>query len=360
MNEIIYLDSAATMQKPESVIAGQVDFLRKSYANAGRGICARSAAVDAMVGDARRAVAEFMGAAENQIVFTSGATDGLNRVVRLIGGGHLRVAVSDLDHHSARLPWQMRRDTQIVLWPLDTDFNLAASPVADVYVLTAMSNVMGGAQDVEKIVRAIRNKNSDAIVVVDAAQYVVHEKIDAKSWEADFVCWSGHKIGADTGVGVMYVKNPQRWSPDVFGGGMVRRILDNEIIFSDGSDLFEAGTLPLTQIAGLPAAISELENGRPDLNLIKYLYDELSQMSQIKILTQRSASLLTFVVHGMHVLDFGALMGAYNICVRVGNMCASWMMKALSVDGVVRISVGPQNTMDDMRKVIDVIKKIVK
>lgn len=360
MNEIIYLDSAATMQKPESVIDAEVCFLQHHYANAGRGICARSAYVDAMVDEARRAVADFMGAGQQQVVFTAGATDGLNRVVNFVGGQQLRVAASALDHHSARLPWQMRDGIEIIEWNLDKDFNLSVPPMADVYVLTAMSNVMGQAQDVGALVRAIRLINPDAIVIVDAAQYVVHEKIDAAQWDADFICWSGHKIGADTGLGIMYVKNPERWRSDKFGGGMVMRVTGDDVVFNSAPDVFEAGTLPLTQIAGLRAAIDNIQMHRPDSNLVKYLYDALAQIPRIKILTRRDAALLTFVVDGMHVLDFGALMGAHNICVRAGNMCASWMMQALHIDGAVRVSVGPQNTVDDINTTIDAIKKIVK
>ncbi len=362
MNEIIYLDAAATMQKPGSVIGAQVDFLQSHYANAGRGICARASYVDQMVSDARRRVAVFMGADAEQIVFTAGATDGLNRVVHLIGDKSLRVAVSDLDHHSARLPWVMNKAADIVVWPLDDDFNLdvARVPAADVYVMTAMSNVMGRAQDVAGLVVAARRQNPDAIIIVDAAQYIAHEKINAAAWDADFICWSGHKIGADTGVGIMYIKNPSRWNTDKFGGGMVQYISADKMVFNNAPDVFEAGTLPLTQIAGLSAAIDFLETKRPDLDLIKYMYDELSDVARVKILTQRDATLLTFVVDGMHPIDVGALIGARGVCVRAGNMCASWMMRALGIDGAVRISVGAQSTRDDAVQAIDIIKGIVK
>ena len=216
MNKIIYLDAAATYQKPESVINAQADFLRKSYANSGRGICARAAYVDDMVAAARQRVAHFMGAHENQIVFTSGTTGAMNMVARMLGLGPDKiVAVSDLDHHSARLPFEQSRAKTIVM-PLDADFNIDTNqvPYADVMIITAMSNVLGRAQNVAEIVRRARDKNPNVIVVVDAAQYVVHDKINVGKWGADFVVWSAHKIGADTGLGVMYIKNP----PSTEGG----------------------------------------------------------------------------------------------------------------------------------------------
>lgn len=362
MNKIIYLDSAATYQKSKKVIESQVDFLRGGYANAGRGICARSVAVDNMVGYARQRVADFMGAHPGQIVFTSGTTAAMNMIAGMLGlGGDKIVAVSDLDHHSARLPFAKSLAKTIVM-PLNEklDIDINQIPYADVMVVTAMSNVLGVAQNVPEIVRMARNKNPNVVVVVDAAQYVVHEKIDAQEWDADFVVWSAHKIGADTGLGLMYVKKPDAYNPVIFGGGMVNKITNGEVFLTPGPEKFEAGTLPLTQIAGVGVAIDELEKNRPDLNLIKYMYDQLSMLPRIKILTRRDATVLTFVIDGMHVLDFGALIGARDICVRVGNMCATWIHNLMGVPGTIRLSVGACNTMDEIKYTVQVIKDIVK
>ncbi len=362
MNEIMYFDAAATMQKPQSVINAESDFLSHKYANAGRGICPRAAVVDDMVVAARRRVAAFINADENNIVFTAGATDGLNRVVRLVGAGHKTVAVSDLDHHSARLPWQMRPDTDVVVWELDGIYNLDLSrvPWADVYVITVMSNVIGVALDIKKTIRAVRAINPNAVIVVDAAQYVVHDTIDAETWGADFICFSGHKIGADTGIGIMYIKNPDRWTPDKFGGGMVLRVDADDIVLNAPPYRFEAGTLPLTQIAGLTSAIDWIENNRPSRDLIQYLYDELSVMPRIELISPRESVLVDFIVRDMHVLDFGAMMGAHGVCLRVGNMCASWLHKKLGIDGSVRISVDAHNTMAQVRCLAQIIKDVVK
>lgn len=363
MNKFIYLDSAATMLKSEKLIEAEALFLREKYANSGRGVCARVGAVDDMVRDTRRAVAEFLNAEYNSIVFTSGTTDAINRIVNILKpNADSVVSVSDLDHHSARLPFQMS-GAKIVVCPLDENLNIDTEqiPYADIFVVTAMSNVLGVAQDVAKIVAVAREKNPDVIVVVDAAQYVVHDKIDVVAWDADFVVWSGHKIGADTGIGIMYVKNPSRFMPDKFGGGMVNNISrDGVAHLMSAPECFEAGTLPLTQIAGLRVAIDEIKNNRPELNLIKYLYDELSKLKRVKILTNRDACILSFIIDGMHVLDFGAIAGVKNICVRVGNMCATWIHQKLNLDGTIRVSVGPYNTKDDIDAFIDVVRGCVK
>ena len=380
MNKIIYLDSAASALKPESVIKTEMDFLRDSYANAGRGVCARALAVDDKIANARKKVADFIGAkSPEQIVFTSGTTDGMNRILRIINDPvcddslkNKTIMVSDLDHHSARLPFEVLRNSiacKIVLCPLDSKYNLADAdlPKSDVFVITAMSNVLGMPQDVATLVSAARKKNPDVITIVDAAQFVVHKKIDVQKWNCDFMCFSAHKIGGDTGLGVMYIKNPDRWiSPDKFGGGMVNVITGNAVNnnysfqWENAPSKFEAGTLPITQIIGFPAAIDYIEKNRPNLELIKYLHDELSKNKKIKIITERDATLCTFVVEGMHVLDFGAMFGAHGVCVRVGNMCATWIHKLLGIQGSIRISVGPWNTMDEMHKVVDLINNILK
>lgn len=371
MNKFIYLDAAASALKPDCVIDAETDFLRKSYANAGRGVCERAVAVDNMVAATRRRVAEFINADVNQVVFTSGATDGLNRIVNILSRQPWyremsTFAVSDLDHHSARLPWEALlhngKIRKMYKCELDENFDIKpdAIPKTDFLVVTAMSNVLGRPQDVQKIIAAARKKNPDVVTIVDASQYVVHEKIDVKKWDTDFLVFSGHKIGADTGVGILYIRDSEKYFPDKFGGGMVSKILDNQWILSIPPDKWEAGTLPLTQIAGLGVAIDYLEQNRPNTDLIKYAYDELSKMSHVKILTTRDAAMLSFVVDGMHPLDAGAILGANNICVRAGNMCASWIHQLIGVPGSIRMSIGAWNTIDDVKKFISVIKQIVK
>ena len=292
MNKIIYLDAAASYLKPQVVVDAQRDFLLNDYANSGRGICARAANVDMIVADTRRKIAEFIGADERQIVFTGGATDGINRVVKLLNVRQdVLVGVSDLDHHSACLPW-VASGAKIVKCDLDVCLNIDVEkiPCVDVLVVTAMSNVLGVGQDVEAIVKTARKKNPNVVVVVDAAQYVVHNDIDVKKWDCDFLVFSGHKIGADTGVGVLYIKNPDDVQPDKFGGGMVNRLDANgDFLLLDAPEKFEAGTLPLTQIAGFGYAIDDLEKNRPDLGLIRYMYDELLKEPKVKIVSSREA-----------------------------------------------------------------------
>ena len=362
MNKIIYLDAAATYLKSDAVIDAQLDFLNNHYANAGRGVCARAVQVDEMVENARNCVADFIGAKSHQVVFTSGTTAGMNMVAQMLKlTDKHTVAVSDLDHHSARLPF-VQSGASVVVCDLNEsmDIDIAKVPYADVFVITAMSNVIGVPQDVSAIVRAAKQKNPNVITVIDAAQFVVHNKIDVKLWNCDFMCFSGHKIGTDTGLGILYIKNPDLYAPVVFGGGMVNKVYEDKMILNSAPYVFEAGTLPLTQISGVCAAVKDIENNRPDLNLIKYMYDAIAEIPKIKIISPRDASLLSFVVDGMHVLDFGTLIGARGVCLRVGNMCASWIHKLLNIDGSIRVSVGAYNTINEIKQVIEYIKEIVK
>ena len=362
MNKIIYLDAAATYQKPRVVIDAQTDFLQNNYANAGRGICERAVGVDNMVERTRAQVAEFIGAQTNQVVFTSGTTAGMNMIAKMLGvNENSTVAVSDLDHHSARLPFA-ESGANIVVCDLDASMNIDVEkiPYADVCVITAMSNVIGVPQNVAEIIKRAKQKNPNVITVVDAAQFVVHNKIDVVKWDCDFMCFSAHKIGADTGLGVMYVKNPDSYGPVFFGGGMVNKVIGDNVILNTAPYVFEAGTLPLTQIAGLGVAIKNIEKNRPDVGLIKHMYDQLADIKKIKFISPRDASLLSFVVDKMHVLDFGAMIGARGVCLRVGNMCASWIMRKMKIDGCVRISVGAYNTIDEINQTIKYIKEVIK
>ncbi|MDR1207214.1 MAG: aminotransferase class V-fold PLP-dependent enzyme [Rickettsiales bacterium] len=408
MTKNIYVDAAASSQKPESVIAvekgvlcdyykrskslvnAETDFLQNHYANAGRGICDRASFADKAISDARAAAAEFIGAkSKNNIIFTSGTTDGLNRVVRILENSGMItsesvVQVSDLDHHSARLPWEdyaRRGKCKITVCPLDAEYNIDISGItkSDIFVITAMSNVIGAPQNVGAVIAAARALNPNVITIVDAAQYVVHLPMDVSAWNADFLCFSGHKMLADTGVGIMYIKEPDRWEPDKFGGGMVSNVSlrdtfdgkegkgtrennsTSEWTFAPGPAKFEAGTLPLTQIVGLAEAIriKSHESDSHELEMREYLRAELSKILRIKFISPKDAYILTFVVDGMHPLDFGAMMGVAGVCLRVGNMCASWMHRHFDIDGSIRISVGFWNTMDDMKEIVRIISEIV-
>lgn len=360
---MIYMDAGASALKPQSVIDAELDFLKNHYANAGRGVCRRATLVDEMVAKVRQQTAKFIGAkSANQIIFTSGTTDGLNRIPKILNNlKDKTIMATDLDHHSARMPFENYcRDgkNKFILCPLDNglDIDINNMPQTDVFVITAMSNVVGVAQNVKRIVAHAKELNPNVITVVDAAQYVAHLSINVTDWDCDFLCFSGHKIGADTGLGIMYIKEPDKWHTDKLGGGMVQSLTDNEWFFAPVPAKFEAGTLPLTQIAGLNAAIKTLKQSN---DLTDIMRARLSKNPRIKFISPKDAHLLSFTVDGMNHLDFGAIMGAHDVCLRVGNMCASWLHKYLGIPGSCRFSLGPWNTKDDVEKVLEKVDNVI-
>jgi cysteine desulfurase/selenocysteine lyase len=294
-----------------------------------------------MVAETRGIVADFIGAeSAEQIVFTSNATDGLNRIARTLAGK--TVVVSDLDHHSARLPFEKYCDT--IVAPLtdamNYDWDKIRDMKADAIVITAMSNVLGIPQTIP---------NLDLITVVDASQFVIHEKINVSESNIDYLVFSGHKIGADTGIGVLYQKTESE--PVAWGGGMYQ---------ATGAARFEAGTLPLTQIAGLGPAIRELKVPNPELEkLTALLRAELVKNPRIDFVSPAGAQILTFTVDGMHHMDFGALMGARGVCLRVGHMCATWLHKLLGIPGSIRISLGWWNTEQEVGELAEIIHTVI-
>ena len=333
------MDAAASSLKPQSVIDAEMIFLSKQYSNAGRGVCARATAVDDIVHNTRQFVADFISAeSADQIIFTSNATDGLNRVARILAGK--TVIVSDLEHHSARLPFMHHCNT--VLAPLtdshDYDWEAIRKIKADAIVITAMSNVLGAPQKIPN--------DLPFITIVDASQYIVHE--DSKVGNFDYYIFTAHKVGADTGLGILYQKNPPE--PINFGGGMY---------MAKGAARFEAGTLPLTQIAGLIPALENLAATRNQVHQkIKKLRGLLSENKKIKFVSPADAAMITFTVDGMDFLDFGAMMGAHEVCLRVGNMCASWLHERLGLSGTCRLSLGFWNTDEEIERVVEIIKQL--
>lgn len=370
MKDFVYMDAAATALKSDRVIEKEVDFLKNSYANAGRGICRRASDVDSKIEEVRNKIAKFINACANQVIFTGGSTDSLNRVVNIVAQNYHKknmiITVSPLEHHSARLPWEYfaKIDNHTVcVCGLDKNLNIDINQIkrTDVLVVTAMSNVLGVPQDIKKIISVAKQHNPDVVTIVDAAQFVVHEKIDVVDFDCDFLCFSGHKIGGDTGVGILYIKDSENLLPDKFGGGMVNKIFSHDnIVLVDSPEKFEAGTLPITQIIGLGTALDEIDKFYECTNLVSYMYKELLKIDKLTMLTDSYSKLITFVPNNMHVFDFGVLLGSKNICIRVGNMCASWIHQYLNLDSSVRLSVGPWNTLNDADTVITAIRDVLR
>jgi selenocysteine lyase/cysteine desulfurase len=358
----IYADSAASALKPDIILNTELDFVNNYYANSGRGLCYRAMRTDKMVDDARISVAEFMNAAPEQIIFTHGATDGLNRIANML---NLKsddvVIVSNIDHHSARLPFEKlarQGRCKIEVCPLtenmDIDFKWLQQRIGRggvrAAVITMMSNVIGRAQQLPQL---------DTFTILDCAQYVVHSDTDVKKLDCDALVFSAHKIYGGTGLGILYLKNPELFESDFIGGGTVSKVYDHDWELVSGVERFEAGTLPLVQISGLPAALKYSKESREYVaNLTQKLYSKISELPNIEMISKPESSLVSFNINGVSALDVGAKLGVSKICVRAGTHCASWIHNVLDINGSVRISLGAWNDETDVENISDKIKGI--
>ncbi len=372
-----YFDWASSCLKPLKIIDSEIDFLKNSYSPVGRGSYPIANNANAKIDTIRESVRSFINAdSKNQIVFNSGTTMGLNTAAMMIRqkiSPDSIVVVSDLDHHSLRLVWENFAKLGLCkLWVCPINSNGTLDLVAlekkvkndnvAVACITAMSNTFGVKQDLKKISRILKN----VISVVDFAQWVAHEKVDVSDF--DFACFSGHKIYADSGVGVLYIKNPEDYNPVIFGGGMVRSVSEKSIAFENPPHKFEAGTLPVSQIISLGASVDFIsEFGYKKIkshteNLSAELVAELKKIKGIKFLNPdiKNEPVIAFNVKNISPLDLAALLGLNGVCVRAGNHCAGWIHNYLKINSSLRFSLGLGTDENDVLKAITEIKKAIK
>jgi cysteine desulfurase/selenocysteine lyase len=363
---IVYLDSAATSQKPRAVIDAVSRFYEQTNANVHRGVYRLAEEADAVLASAREAVRRFIGAADaNEVVFTRGTTESINLVAQGWAARRLRagdeIAVSVLEHHSNFLPWQrVARETgaSLRIVPLDEmmrpDRWLSAR--TKLVALSHVSNVLGLELPAAEIVQAARGRG--AAVLVDAAQSAPHLPLDVRALGADFVAFSSHKLLGPMGIGVLWGRRERlaETEPLLLGGGMVREVLDDRATFLDAPAKFEAGTPAVAEAAGLRAAIEYLEALGMDAvrehcrQLLARAQELLARISGVTLYpadADRIAA-LSFNVKGAHPHDVAAFLDQRGICVRAGHHCAQPLMRALGVNGTVRVSVQVYSTRGDV------------
>ncbi|USD40554.1 cysteine desulfurase CsdA [Vibrio sp. SCSIO 43135] len=378
---LVYLDSAATTQKPQVVIDAITRYYSAQNANVHRGSHSLTANATSQFEQARKTVAKFIGAeSEKEVIWTRGATEALNLIAQTYARNTLKpgdeILVSEMEHHANIVPWQIvaeQTGAKVVKVPMTSDcqfdlgvFEQTISEKTQIVALAHTTNVTATRQPIEEVIAIAHRHN--AVVVIDGAQGIVHEKIDVSQLDADFFVFSGHKLYAPTGIGVLYGKLAllDAMPPWHGGGKMVESVSFEGTTFTELPGKFEAGTPNVAGAIALATAIEwykefNLSDVEQHIHQLQHAaYQALSNIEDIDILGyQPNSSVLTFVIDGVHHQDIATLLDQQGIAVRAGNHCAHPLMDALGVKGTVRVSFGIYNTQQDVLRLVSAIEKAV-
>lgn len=381
--DLVYFDNAATTQKPQSVIDALHDFYTQQNAPIHRGIYKLAESSTTEYEAVRKYVAQFIGAKPEEIIFTHGATDALNRVA--IGWGYKNiqegdeVVVTELEHHSNFVPWyQLCKAKKALLKVIpvtlqgDLDYkNLDTIITAKtkLVAMTHVSNAIGTEVNLHLIIK--RARQVGARVAIDGCQAVPYKKIDVKVLGSDFYVFSAHKMMGSLGLGILYIsENVQKECvPFPTGGGVVQEVSVEKVTFNAAPYCFEAGTPSASSVAGLSAALKVIQDyGIENIQnhcayLTRLAIEGLEKMDHIRLLgpiekLKKTGHLISFEVKGMHAHDVAALLDQKGIAVRAGHHCAQPLARALGYISSIRASFYLYNEFKDVEIFLDVIKKI--
>src|SRR3954471_3060288 len=376
---LVFLDSGASAQKPRQVIDGIADFYRTDYAYVHRGVYRLSARSTDRFEEARETVRALLNAeADREIVFVRGATEAINLVAQSWGPAALHagdeVLISDVEHHSNIVPWQMLRDRlglKLVVAPTDAtgEFDLARfetllSPRTRLVSVTHVSNVTGATLPVERIVELAHERGIK--VLIDGCQAVPRMPVDVRALGCDFYAFSGHKAYGPTGIGVLWARYDllEAMPPWQTGGGTILNVELDHTDFQDPPHRFEGGTPNIAGAIGLGLACDFIEGiGREAIYeheeaLTGYAVDLISRIPGVNLVPggQRRISVFSFNVEGVHPHDVGTVLDRHNVAVRVGHHCAQPLMEKLGLAGTVRASLGIYNDESDIDRLAEAIE----
>lgn len=379
---ITYLDSGATTQKPIQVIKAVEEFYQKYNANPHRGAYSLSVEATEQYENTRTKIAKFINAKHREeIIFSKNATESLNLIAYSYGLDNLKkddeVVISIMEHHSNLVPWQkMTKQTgsKLKYMYINENYEITDEEIENkitdktkIVGITHVSNVLGTINNVKKIIKYAHKKG--AVVIVDASQSIPHMKIDVQDLDADFLVFSGHKMLAPLGIGVLYGKREilNKMTPFLMGGDMIEYVYEQETTFAPLPNKFEAGTQNVEGVIGLGAAIDYIENLGYDKiqeiehEVILYARQELSKLDYLTLYTtaneENHSSVISFNIKGVHPHDVASILDSEGVCVRSGNHCAQPLMRFLGVDSTCRASFYIYNTKDDVDKLVKALDK---
>lgn len=370
--ELVYLDNAATTQKPNSVIDTISDFYKTDYSNIHRGVHYLSERSSERYEEARKKVSEFIGARNaGEVTFTAGTTDAINQVARSLEPSLKgnEVLVTGVEHHSNIVPWQMA-GAKLRAIQMDGDCNLLLDSIditkdTKLIAISHVSNVLGSVNNIKEITKIA--KDHDVLVLVDAAQSIQHLPLDVKDIDCDFLAASGHKMYADTGVGMLYTSD--RFSdlmPAKGGGGMVDKVSLEKTTYQKPPLRYEAGTPHITGAISMGAAIDYMRKigldkiEKHESEVYSYARDRLLEMDNVTVYgnTDRMCGSISFNLDQVHHYDAGLIMDKMGVAVRTGHHCAQPLMESFAIEGTVRASFALYNTKEDVDRLIEGIEKV--
>lgn len=380
--DIAYLDSGATSQRPIQVIKAIEEFYEKENANPHRGSYELSVEATEEYENTRAKIAKFINAKHTEeVIFTKNATESLNLIAYSYGMDNLKkddeVVISIMEHHSNLVPWQKitkATGSKLKYMYINKNFEISDDEIENkitdktkIVGITHVSNVLGTINNVKKIIECAHKKG--AIVIVDASQSIPHMKIDVQDLDADFLVFSGHKMLAPLGVGVLYGKNEilDKMTPFLMGGEMIEYVYEQETTFAPLPYKFEAGTQNVEGVVGLGAAIDYIE--KIGYNQIQELEDEIvsyakQELSKLDYLTlyitpnsKNHSSVISFNIKGVHPHDVASILDSEGVCIRSGNHCAQPLMRFLDIDSTCRASFYFYNTKEDVDRLVHALNK---
>ncbi len=368
---VVFLDSAASSQKPTTVIETLADFYLHDYANIHRGIYELSERATQRYEAARHRVQTFINAAlADEIIFVSGTTAGINLVAQAYGRKRFKakdeIILSVMEHHSNIVPWTMLREELGVVLKIipvkdDGSLNMDAykklfSPRTKLVALTHVSNVLGTINPVNEIT-AIAHDH-DVPVLLDGAQAVPHMAVDVQAIDCDFYTFSAHKLYGPTGIGVLYAKKAllDAMPPVIGGGNMIESVSFEKVTYAKTPQKFEAGTPPIASVVGLAAAINYVETIGMDMlfaheqRLLHYTEEALQTIPGLRIIgtVHPKVGVVSFVIDGIHPHDIGTVLDHEGVAVRAGHHCAMPLMTRFNVPAMVRASFGVYTDQNDI------------
>ena len=380
--DLIYLDNAASTQKPKSVINAIKDYYENDHSNVHRGVHTLSVRATEAYENARAKVAEFLNSPnKHQIIFTKGTTDSVNliasSVTNLIQEDD-EILITSMEHHSNIVPWQelcKRTGAVLKVIPINENGELMieeyknmVSEKTKLVSVFHLSNTLGTINPIEDIIEFA--KSNDVITVIDGAQAAGHLPIDVQKLDCDFYLFSGHKIFGPTGIGVLYGKEEilNQMDPYQFGGEMILKVTFEETTYNDLPHKYEAGTPNIAGAVGIGASIDFINGLDRDLahehemSLHDYALEQLEMIEGVRIIgnSKNKSSIISFVVDGIHPHDIGTIINQKGIAVRTGHHCTMPLMDFYGIPGTVRASFSIYNNHAEVDKLVDAIKLAIK